>query len=102
MVQFVAFFQAAQNRDRVFDGRLGNQNGLEAPFERRIFLDVFAIFVERGRADRAQFAARQGGLQHVGSVHRAFGRARAHQRVQLVDEQNDLSVGFRNFLQHRF
>jgi ATP-dependent Clp protease ATP-binding subunit ClpA len=102
VVQFVALFQAAQNRDRVFDGRFGDQDGLKAPLERRIFLDVFSIFVERGRADGAQFAARQGRLQHVGSVHRAFGRARAYERVQLVDEQNDLSVGFRDFLQHRF
>ena len=60
------------------------------------------IFVQRSRADRPQFAARQRRLQHVGSVHRAFRRARAHQRVQLVNEQNDLSVGFGDFLQHRF
>ena len=102
VVQFVALLQAAQNRDRVFDGRLGDQDGLEAALERGILLDVFAIFVERGRADRAQFAARQRGLQHVGGVHRAFGRARAHQRVQLVDEQNDLPFGFGNFLEHGF
>ena len=73
---------------------------LEAALERRVLLDVFAVFVERGRADGAQFAARQRRLQHVRGVHRAFGRARAHQRVQFVDEQNDLAVGFGDFLQH--
>ena len=102
VVQLVALFQSAQNRDGVFDGRLGNQDRLEAALERRILLDVFAVFVERGRADRAQFAARQRRLQHVGRVHRAFRRACAHQRVQLVDEQNDLPFGFGDFLQHGF
>ena len=95
VVHFVALFQAAQNRNRVFHGRLVDQHRLEAAFERRIFLDVFFVFVQRGCADGAQFAARQRRLQHVGSVHRAFGRACAHQRVQLVDEQNDLPVRLR-------
>src|SRR5256886_9551534 len=30
--------------------------------------------------------------QHVGRVHRALGRAGPHQRVQLVDEQDDVAV----------
>ena len=102
MVQFVAILEAAQNGDGIFDGRLGDQHGLEAPLERRIFFDVLAIFVEGGRADGAQFAARQRRLQHVRGVHRAFGGAGADQRVQFVDEENDLAVGFGNLLEHRF
>ena len=69
--------------------------------QRRIFLDVLAILVQRGRADGAQFAASQRRLQHVGGVHRAFGRAGADQRVQFVDEQNDLALRLLNLLQHR-
>ena len=42
--------------------RLVHQDGLEAPLERGILLDVFAVFVERRRADAVQFAARQHGL----------------------------------------
>ena len=100
-MDFVALLQAAQDRDRVFDGRLADQDWLKAAFERGIFLDVLLVFVQRGRADRAQFAAGQRRLQNVGSVHRAFGRARANQRVQFVDEQNDLPFRLRNFFQHR-
>ena len=92
VMHFVAFFQAAQNGDRVFDVRLAHEDDLEAAFERGIFLDVLAILVERGGADGAQFAAGQRRLQHVGGVNRAFGRARAHQGVQFVDEQNDLAL----------
>ncbi len=98
-MHFVALFQAAQNRDGVLHGRLANRHRLEAPLEGGILFDVFAIFVEGGRADGAQFAARERRLQHVGGVHRAFRRARSHQRVQLVDEENDLAFGFGDFLQ---
>ena len=47
---------------------------------------------ERRRADRAQFAAGQLRLEHIRSIHRAFGRARADDGVQLVDEENDLAL----------
>ena len=47
---------------------------------------------ERGRADALQLAARERGLQHVGRVDRALGRPGADQRVQLVDEQDDVLV----------
>ena len=102
VVHFVAFFQAAQNRDRIFHRRLADKHRLEAAFERGILFDVLAIFIERGGADGAQFAASQRRLQHVGRVHRAFGRARTHERVQLVDKQNHLAVGFGDFLQNGF
>ena len=62
---------------------------LEAARQRGVLLDVLAVFVERGRADAMQLAARQRGLQQVGGVHRAVGLAGADQRVHLVDEQDD-------------
>ena len=99
VMHFVLFLQAAQDGDGVFDVRLAHENDLEAAFERGVFLDVLAIFVERGGADGAQLAARQRRLQHVRGVHRAFGRARADQRVQLVDEENDFALRVFDFFQ---
>src|SRR6185437_5369061 len=57
----------------------------------RILLDVLAVLVERRRADAMQLAARQSRLQHVGGVHRAFRLAGADERVELVDEDDDLA-----------
>ena len=102
VMHFVFFFQAAKNRDRVFDIRLADEDDLEAAFERRIFLDVLAIFVQRGCADGAQFSAGERRLQHVRGVDGAFGRAGADQRVQLVDEENDLSLRVFDFFQNGF
>ena len=46
----------------------------------------------RGGADALDFAARKRRLQNVGGVQRAFGRAGAHQGVQLVDEDDGVLV----------
>ena len=100
VVQFVAVLEPAQDGDGVFHGGLGDQHRLEAALQRRILLDVLAVLVEGGGADGAQLAARQRRLEHVRGVHRAFGGARADQRVQFVDEQNDLAGGLGDLLQH--
>ena len=102
VMHFVAFLQSAQDRDRIFHARFFHHERLKTPFQRGVFLDVFAILVDRGRADRAQLAARQLRLQQVGSVHRSLRRARADDGVQFVDEQNDLALRIGHFFQERF
>ena len=100
VVDLVLLLEAAQDRDGVLDRGLAHQHRLEAPLERRVLLDVLPVLVERGGADAAQLAAGQRRLQHVGGVHRALGRARADQRVQLVDEADDLALGLGDLLEH--
>ncbi len=55
LLVFVA--QALQNLDRLVNRRRLDLDGLEAAFERGVLLDVFAVFVERGRADALHLAA---------------------------------------------
>ena len=101
MVQLVLVLDAAQDRDRVLDRRLLDIDRLEAPLERGVLLDIFLVFIERGRADAVELAAAERGLQKVRGIHRAFGRARADQGVHLVDEQDDLAVGVLHLVEHR-
>ena len=56
------------------------------------------VFIERGGADGAQFAAGQGRLEQVAGVHRALGLAGADDGVQFVDEEDDLPVAAGDFL----
>jgi len=49
-----------------------------------------------------QFAARQGGLQHIARIHRAFGFAGADHGVQFIDKQNHLAFLFGKIIQHAF
>ena len=102
MVNLVALAQTSQDADRVLDGRLADDDRLEPALERGVLFDVLPVFVERRRADRVQLATRQHRLQHVRRVHRALRRAGTDDRVQLVDEQDDLSFRIEDFLQDRF
>ncbi len=83
----VPFAQTAQNRNRLLDCRRLDQHRCEPTFERGVFFDMLAVLIERGRADKSDFPARQRRFEHVGGIHRAFGRSRADNRVHFVDEQ---------------
>src|SRR5262245_4603650 len=91
-MSLVPILQAAKDGDCVLDIRLADVDLLEPAFEGFVLLDIFLVLVERRGPDAAQLAARQRGLEHVRRVHRALGRACADQRVQLVDEADDLSL----------
>jgi hypothetical protein len=54
---------------------------------------VLPVLVERRRADGAELPAREHRLQHVGGIDGAFGGSRAHDRVQLVDEEHNVAFG---------
>ena len=99
VVDLVALAQAAQDRDRLLDRRLVDEDLLEAPLQRGVLLDVLAVLVERRRADRVQLAAGEHRLEQVGGVHRALGRARADDGVELVDEQDHPAVGVLDLLE---
>src|SRR5512143_1102309 len=101
VMYFVALLQPPQDRNGVLYRRLIDQHRLKTPLERRIFLDMFAVLVERGRTDAMEFAARKHGLEKVRSVDSAFRSARSDDRVHLVDEQNDFAFRRLNFFQHR-
>ncbi len=92
VVRLVPALQPTQDRDCVLHARLADVDLLEPALERRVLLDEFAVLVERGRADQAQLAAGQHGLQHVGGRDGALPAAGAHEDVQLVDEGDDLAL----------
>ena len=86
----VPVLDTAQDLDRLLLGRRGHLDRLEAPLQRAVLLDVLAVLRGSGGADALDLAAGQGRLQDVGGVERPFRRARAHQGVELVDEDHDV------------
>ena len=92
MVRLIAVLEAPEDVHGVVHSGLADQHGLEPTLQRRVLLYVLAVLVNGCGAHDVQLAARQGGLEHVGGVHRALGGARPHYRVQLVYEQ-DLPLG---------
>ena len=70
------------------------------PRRMAILFDVLTVFVECGGTDQAQFASREHRFEHVARVHGSFGRARADDGMDLIDERDDLPVCVLDFLQH--
>ena len=101
-MQFIFFLQPAQNGNRILYARLADENRLKAARQGRIFFDMFAIFIQSGRANAMQFAARQSRFQQIGSVHRPIACPGADQSVHFINEQNNLSGRVGDFLQNRF
>ena len=93
VVGLVAVAQALQDLDGVGDGRLVDHDLLEAPLEGGVLLEVLAVLVERGGADGLQLAAGEHRLEDRRGVDGALGGTGTDERVQLVDEQDDVAAG---------
>ena len=102
MVHFIAFLQSAQDRDRVLHRGLVDQHLLEATLKSWILFDVLTVFVECCGSDTAQFASGQHRFEQVAGIHGATSGAGPNHRVDLIDEQNDLSFGVSDLLENRF
>src|SRR5918994_1919559 len=92
VVRLVAVAQALQDLDCVLRGGLVHADLLETALERGVALQVLAVLIERGGADRLELAAGEGRLQDAGRVDRALGGAGADEVVELVDEQDDVAA----------
>ncbi len=101
VMDLVTLLEAAQNRDGVFNTRLIHQDRLEASFQRWILFDMLAVLVDGCRTDGAQITARQRRLEHVRSINCTLSGSGPNESVQLVDEENDLPIGFCHFLENR-
>src|SRR5262249_25146239 len=86
---------------RILDRRLGNEDRLKTALERRVLFDALPVLVERRRADAPELAARQGRLQEVRRVHGALRIPGADDRVDFVDEEDDLPRGPFHLFQSR-
>src|SRR5918999_6029244 len=86
VVRLVAVLEALQDLDILVNGGLADEDRLQAAFQRRVLLNVLAVFVYRGCAHETHLAVCQGGLEHVGGIHRALYRAGSNHSVQLIEE----------------
>src|SRR5439155_415399 len=90
VVVLVARANPHEDRLRLFDRGLLDHDRLEPALQGGVPLDVLAELVQGRRADALQFAARQRRLQDVRRVDGPFRRPGADERVQLVDEEDDV------------
>ena len=99
VVRLVLVADALEDLDRVGERRLVDLHRLEAAFERGVLLDVFAVLVGGRGTDRLQLAAGEHRLEDRRGVDGAFGGAGTDERVDLVDEEQDVAAGL-DLLEH--
>ena len=92
MVRLVTVAQAFHNANGLFRGRFGNRKRLEATRQGAVLLEMLAEFFKRGGANNLDFATAQRRLQNGRSVNGAFSGTSTNQRVNLVDEQDNLAI----------
>ena len=98
MVILVLLFQASQDGDAAFLVRLVDHDNLETAFKRLVFFKVLLVLVKRRGTDAAQVTTGQSRFKNVGCIHRATALAGTHQRVNLVNEQDNLTIGLGNLV----
>ena len=92
MVRLVAVAQAFHDANGLFRGRFGNRKRLETARQGAVLLEVLAEFFKRGGANNLNLTTAQRRLQNSRSVNGTFGGTGANQRVNLIDEQDDLAI----------
>ncbi len=100
MVHLVLLLDAPEDGDGLLHAGLVHEDGLEAPFQGGVLLDL-PVLVQGGGADKPKLPPGQGGLQHVAGVHGPLGLARPHHGVELVDEEDDFPLALHHLLDHR-
>ena len=96
----VLLLKATQNRNGVFNRRLGDKYGLETTCKSSVLLDVLAVFIQRSGANCAKLATSKCWLQDVTSIHGSLGSTSAYDGVKLVDEEDNLAVRLGHLFYH--
>ena len=93
--------EPSQHVAAALDRRFADLDRLEAAAERRILLDMLAVFGPGRRGDGFQRATGKRRLQQIGGIARSRSTPSADQRVGLVDEQDDGGGRGLHFVDHR-
>ena len=96
----VALFQATENGNGVLHRGLIHLHRLEPTFQSGVLFNILPVLVQRRRTDAVQLAPSQHRLEQIACVHTALGFARAHNGVQLIDEQDNPALGLLHLVQH--
>ena len=100
MMALKAVLETSENRDGILDRRFTDLDLLESSFQGPVFFDIFPVFIKGRGTDALEFPAGQHRLEQIGRIHGTLCLAGPDQVVQFIDEQNDLSVGFLDLVEH--
>ena len=91
VVEFLIFStQPKKDLLRVLLTRLVDHDGLKTAGECRVLGKMLLVFTERSRSDNLHLPACKCGLQDICSIKRALRTTGTNERMDLVDEENDV------------
>ena len=102
MIYFITILQSTQDRNRVLHSRFFYHNRLETPFQSGIFFNILSVFIQSGSTDTVQLTTSQHRFQHITRIQSTVRLAGTNNGVQLINEQNDLSVAVLHIIQYGF
>src|SRR5271154_5755165 len=95
-MKLILWAQAFENSDCIGLARGSDEDRLEASSHCRVFLEIFAVLIERGGAEALQFTASKSCFHEVCGIKRSIYRAGANYGVHFIDKENDIA-GTANF-----
>lgn len=95
MMDFIFLTNTTEDADGIGDGWLVNDDLSKPTFECSVLLDVLSVLGKGSCADATKLTTSQEGLEQIGSVHTT---SRLHDKMQLVDEENDTGALVRGLL----
>ncbi|CAB5069065.1 unannotated protein [freshwater metagenome] len=101
VVGLVPVAQTLEDLDGVGKRGLVHLHRLEAALQGGVLLEVLSVLVERGGTDGLQFAPSEHRLEDARRIDCPFCGTGTDERVNLVDEQDDVSAGA-DLLEHLF
>ena len=98
----IAFTQATQDGNCIFNARLLNHYRLETTLQRTVLFNILTVFVQRSCTNAAQLAACQHRLQDIACIHSTFGSTGTDNGMQLINKHDNLTGAFADSLQYLF
>ena len=98
----ISLLQAPQDGDGLRRSRLIHHDHLETSFQCLVGLEIFLIFVQCCGTDRPQLAPGQCRFKNIGRIHCTGSPSGTDQRMNLIYEQDNLSLAVHNVLYDAF
>ena len=102
MVILVLFLQTTKDGNSIQLIRFFHHHHLETTFQRFILFKVFLILIQSSCTDGTQFTTCQGRFQDIGGIHCAVAFTCSYQGMYFINEENDLTIRLRNFIDYGF
>ena len=100
VVVLIPLLKAPEDGNGLCGSRLVHGHHLESSLQCLVRLEILLVLVQSSGTDCPQLAPGQCRLENVGRIHRSGTLSRAHEGMDLIDEEDDLAGAVYHILDH--